>query len=421
MKTALGSNKLKELPIVILSMSRWDSPISSASWSLAKEFGKNNKVYYVDYPYTFSEWYRGRNSAPIQCRAQALIKGDQQLRTILTTRGGIVKCITPRIVFPVNWLKKGWVYNVFSSFNNKIMSAAIRKSLAEDKVEEFILFNSFNPTYLSNYRKYLSPRLSVYQSRDAIGAINAYTRKHGSYREIEAIRNYDLSIATSQNLSKDLSRSSGVPVLLFPNGGDTELFKIAWEMDGGAPAEIENIKTPIIGYIGNICQRIDYVLVKKIAEAHPDKTLVLLGPREDKIHTEIDLDALPNIVFISPKKTEELPMFLRYFDCAIIPFLINDFTRSIYPLKINEYLASGRAVVTTDFSPDISDFRKHIYLAGDHGQFVIMIDQAIRSNSKSAYQKRYQAAKSNSWELRVEYFWKLATNTYEAILKNNSW
>ena len=62
MKTALASNKLRDLPLVIISMSRWDSPISSASWSLAKEFGKNNRVYYVDYPYTFSEWFRGRNT-----------------------------------------------------------------------------------------------------------------------------------------------------------------------------------------------------------------------------------------------------------------------------------------------------------------------------------------------------------------------
>ena len=417
MKTALASNKLRDLPLVIISMSRWDSPISSASWSLAKEFGKNNRVYYVDYPYTFSEWYRGRNTPPIQSRTNALIKGDLQMRTILTTKKGIVKCITPRIVFPVNWLRKGWLYDIFSAINSKIMSNAILKSLAEDKIDEFILINSFNPTFLYNYQKYLSPSFAVYQSRDAIGAINAYTRKHGSYREIEAIRNYDLAIATSQNLSKDLSKSSGIPVLIFPNGGDTDLFKTAWEMDGPMPSEMENIKTPIIGYIGNICQRIDYVLIKKVAEAHADKTLVLLGPREDKIHSEINLDAITNIVFVGPKKLEELPRFLRYFDCAIIPFLINDFTRSIYPLKINEYLASGRAVVTTDFSPDISDFSEHIYLACDHRQFVSMIDLAIKTNSKPDYQKRYLAAKSNSWELRVEGFWKLATNTYEKSIQ----
>ncbi|WP_192349423.1 glycosyltransferase [Algoriphagus sp. Y33] len=415
MKVPLGPDDVRKLPIVIISMSRWDSPISSASWSLAKEFGKHNRVYYVDYPYTFSEWFRGRKLPAIQMRRRALLRGNSQVRTIYEYTDGIVKAITPTLVFPVNWLRKGWGYNLLSDINDRILAKAIRKTLGEENVGQYLFLNSFNPTYLANYKKYLNPILAIYQSRDAIGAINAYTRKHGAYREIQAIRSYDMAIATSQNLSKDLTQSSGKTVSIFPNGGDTELFKSTWQTAGEIPDELAHIRTPIIGYTGNICQRIDYVLLKKIAEAHPDKTLVLVGPREDKIYTDINLDRIPNLLFTGPRKLEELPRYLRYFDCAIIPFLINEFTRSIYPLKINEYLAAGRAVVTTDFSPDIIDFSEHIYLATDHRKFLKLIDRAIESNSSSVCRERYDVAKSNSWENRVRDFWGMASKCYAAL------
>ncbi len=415
MKKLLGPEAFRKLPIVIISMSRWDSPISSASWSLAKEFGKHTVVYYVDYPYTLAEWARGRRLPAIKSREKALLTGKSQSNKVMEAQDGSVKIITPRLVFPVNWLKKGKLYGLLSSANNRIMARSVRKTLAEDGVGSFIFLNSFNPTYLADFKRYLDPVLAIYQSRDAIGAINAYTRKHGSYREVEAIRNYDLSIATSQNLCKDLSQTSGKTVRLFPNGGDTELFRSTWQTKGEVPVELASIETPIIGYTGNICQRIDYELLKKIAEAHPDKTLVLIGPREDKIHTDIKLDDIPNLVFTGPKKLAELPAYLRCFDCAIIPFLRNDFTRSIYPLKINEYLAAGMAVVTTNFSPDIADFREHIYLADDHDQFLRLIDEAILSNDESKHEERYNASKDNSWEHRVADFWEISYTGYAEL------
>lgn len=107
---------------------------------------------------------------------------------------------------------------------------------------------------------------------------------------------------------------------LFPNGGDVKLFRTTVNESLAKPRELEDIKTPIIGYTGALCQRIDYELLVKILEENKDKTVVMVGPRKDKEFTKINLDQYPNIRFTGPKRIEELPSYLKYFDCAIIPF-----------------------------------------------------------------------------------------------------
>src|SRR5690606_26999899 len=120
------------------------------------------------------------------------------------------------------------------------------------------------------------------------------------------------------------------------------------------PRELENIKDKkIIGYTGNICHRINYDLLKTIAENNLDKIILLVGPINNQAFFNMRLNKMPNIITTGPKSIYDLPAYLKYIDCAIIPFLCNELTKSIYPLKINEYLAAGRPVVSTSFSEDL--------------------------------------------------------------------
>ncbi|UJP64519.1 glycosyltransferase [Mongoliitalea daihaiensis] len=396
-------DELKKLPIVMLSMSRWDSPISSASWSLAQEFAKSQPVFYVDYPYTFLDYRREKDLPSVKMREKALL-GKGSLTKELASN---LWSITPPLMYPINWLPSGIGYNTCRKLNNKKLAASIEAALKIHGLNEFILWNSFNPIYLSSFKSYFKPAISIYHSRDAIGAINDYTKKHGVASEIEAIRNYDLAIGSSTKLASDLSILSGKDVHLFANGGNIELFAKAWKETGAVPEEMKHIPKPIIGYAGNVCQRQDYLLLEKIALEHRDKSLVFIGPREDHLHTDIQLEKYPNVYFLGPKKLQQLPDYLRYFDCAIIPFLRNDLTESIYPLKINEYLAAGQSVVTTNFSDDIAAFKEVIWLANNHGEFLKYLSDAIANQGHAIKEARWKASKNNSWEIRVQSFWEL--------------
>ena len=130
-------------------------------------------------------------------------------------------------------------------------------------------------------------------------------------------------------------------------------------------------------------------------------------------YIEHGLDKIPNVIFTGGKHITELPAFLQHFDMTLIPFLLNKLTKSIYPLKINEYLAAGKPVVSTSFSEDIRGFAKDIYIAQNHDEFVQLIDRAIAENTETKMQERYATAASNTWEERVKQFWEIVNRTLE--------
>jgi glycosyltransferase involved in cell wall biosynthesis len=170
--------------------------------------------------------------------------------------------------------------------------------------------------------------------------------------------------------------------------------------------------------MGNLCVRIDYDLIYKIATHFEKCTLLLVGPRNDANHHSIDFDRLENVVFTGGKNIFKLPDYLAVMDCTIIPFKKNALTKSIYPLKINEYLAAGKPVVSTPFSPDIEAFSEVVYLGNNHDDFLRKIEQALSPDT--AHEKkqiRIDVAKNNSWTARVNLFWQLVT---EAIVNRGN-
>jgi teichuronic acid biosynthesis glycosyltransferase TuaH len=402
---------LKSLPVIIATMSRWDSEISSASLALAKVLSRTNKVYYFDYPYTWPDILRGRKDPSVKRRMPALFNGKDPVIHIPGQSENLM-AVTPKAVLPVNFFSPGWMYEHASHINNKLFASAINRVVKHEGSGNYIFLNSFSPNYLWETRGYINPAVSIYHSRDEIGT-KEYTARHGIRNELNCIRNYDLAIATSSELCRKLSAKSDKKVHYFPNGGDITLFRKAIDGPLPKPSELENIHTPIIGYTGAVCQRIDYELLVKVAERNRDKTIVIVGPRLDKQYTSINLDEIPNILFTGARKIDDLPNYLQNFDCAIIPFVKDVLTKSIYPLKINEYLAAGRSVVTTDFSEDIGSFSSYIYLAKDHDSFLDAIDISILSNSAEDQRKRLAAASGNSWENRVELFWEMVWETWQ--------
>jgi glycosyltransferase involved in cell wall biosynthesis len=192
-----------------------------------------------------------------------------------------------------------------------------------------------------------------------------------------------------------------------PNAADVELFKTAATEILSKPHGLNFNDRKIIGFTGSIEYRTDFTLLYEIAKYHNDKILYLVGPVIGDEHVKSGLTKMPNVVFAGAKKLHELPSYLQYFDCCIIPYKVNKLTASIYPLKINEYLAAGKPVVSTHFSDDIFSFRDHAFIAETHDQFLRMIDVAIEGNNIEKKVARMEVANANSWQKRVEEFWEI--------------
>lgn len=376
----------RNIDIICFSLSRWDAPISSPAASLAKELSKNNRVFYIEHPYSLKDY---------------ITEG----KSYRQYDDGKVRVITPPLVYPINFLPEGKLYNWFSSLNNEIVLKTLRKVIAQNNVTDYIFINFFDPFFLRSIPNDIKPVRFIYQCMDDISQ-EKYTRRHGVRLEHEMISNADVVLCTSRELTKIKSAFSQ-NVHFHPNAADVELFKTAATELLSRPQGMYFDDKKIIGFTGSIEYRTDFALLYETARYHNDKILYLVGPVSGDEHIKQGLTKLPNVIFAGAKNLRELPAYIQYFDCCIIPYKVNTLTASIYPLKINEYLAAGKPVVATHFSEDIYSFRNHAFISETHDQFIRMIDVAIDENNINKKVARMEAAQANSWERRVEEFWNI--------------
>ena len=390
--------------LIYLTLSRFDADISSTSISLAKEFAKKNRVFCIDHPYTWKDYLAGKKTLAIQKRKPALLRGkDIYYYPSPVLRN--LKVVTPKLMMPVNFMPQGFLYNTLSAWNDSSYWNLVRRIIRENNIKDFIYINFFDPFYGRKVPKDIKPFKTVYQSVDDISQVE-YTGKHGTRLEEEIIKNFDCTLCTSRELTRLKSKISG-NVFYHPNAADINIFEKAATELLPRPAELKDIDRKIIGYTGSIEYRTDFSLLRKIAEYHHDKILFLVGPVSGDEHIQHGLTNMSNVIFAGPRKLTELPPFLQYFDCVIIPFRKNVLTKSIYPLKINEYLATGKPVISTNFSEDIFSFRDVAYVTDTHEEFIQSIDTAIKEDSEEKKQSRVAVARKNTWEARVEAFWNI--------------
>ena len=388
--------------IIYFSLFRWNGPYSSISVALAREFSRTRRVFYINNPFTFRDSLT--NDPQIEMVVPKVESGKITFKTDDTSPN--LTTITPPYSYPINFLPKSILYDKIAQQNSKIIYDTVQQTIDRFKIKKYVFINCFNPFYAPVLPNKFNPILNIYQCVDDISQ-EEYIARHGIRLEEEAVRKADLTLVTSQELYR-LKSPYSKNVQILNNAVDNTNFGRAIKEDFPRPIEIVDIKSKIIGFIGNLDEsRIDYQLIKSIAIGHPDKQLVMVGPLNNTKYKTLGLDKIDNITFTGSKEMEELPAYLKYFDVCIIPFAKNLLTKSIYPLKINEYLAAGKSVVSTNFSPDIASFKDFIHLANSPSDFVNLIDWAISDNSPDKIIARTKKAATNTWETRISEFEKL--------------
>lgn len=390
--------------IICFSLSRSDSAISSPALSLAKEFAKKHRVFYIDHPYSWKDYLKEKNEPKTSWRKDALLN-QKDIYSHPPHLPENLTIVTPGLTLPINFLPPGFLYEWLSRRNDQVILKTIRSVISDFKLKDFIYINFFDPYFVRKLPADIRPFRSVYQSMDDISQV-AYSNRHGTRLEEEIVSNFDYTLCTSRELTR-LKSAFSKNVYFHPNAADTAIFKKAFAEVLPKPVELKDIHTPIIGFTGSIEYRSDFELLKKVADFHKDKTLVFVGPVQTEEHKEVGLDKTPNVVFVGPKHITELANYLQYFDCVLIPFRKNTLTKSIYPLKINEYLAAGRPVVATHFSEDIYSFHDVAYVVDSHEEFLNTIDLAIREDNNDRRLARIKVAEQNTWTARVDRFWEI--------------
>jgi UDP-galactopyranose mutase len=162
----------------------------------------------------------------------------------------------------------------------------------------------------------------------------------------------------------------------FPSSVDRGHFAQARATDA-QPDDQAPIGRPRLGFYGVIDERMDLELIAAVADAHPEWSIVMVGPVVKIDPADLPLRA--NIHYLGGKTYEQLPVYLGGWDVALMPFAINDSTRFISPTKTPEYLAGGRPVVSTP----ITDVIRHygdmdaVFVADGAQAFVTACEQAL--------------------------------------------
>ena len=385
--------------IIIITLARWDNPYASTAFSLAKALAKDRRVFLFDNPFTWKDYLFRKNEDAIRNRKDALLKGQNMFRKLPDAPEKLT-VVTPRLMLPVNWLPPGRGYDFLSARNQRLFAAAIAETCQSFGIRDYILLNIFNPYYGNILPTEHPPAYTVYYTVDDIRHA-PYIHKHGPRLEQARMASADMVLATSSQLKADKAASLNREVRLLPNAANVKLFHASMEDELPVPAELAGEDREVLLYMGAIGLRLDYELLAESAKSHADKLFLMIGPKGDNMQNS-QFERMSNVKFIGSKTQAELPAYLKYAHCGLIPFVRSPFTRSIYPLKINEYLAAGLPVVSTDFSPDINGFGRLIHLANDADTFIEGIRKALATNSPDEKQNRYLIAAQHSWDHRAD-------------------
>ncbi|MBK0383665.1 glycosyltransferase [Pedobacter sp. SD-b] len=388
---------LKNAFVFILSNAKYDAPIESTGFTVAKHLSKDNTVFYIEYPATIKDYYQLKTSPEFKKKKDLFSKSSDGLLATETPNLHIL--ITP-LLLSINFIPEGAFYRKILSYNENVIVKRIQKIIKKFKIQDFIFINSFNIHY-PNIGKLLNAKLNVYHCVDPI--IEDYDAKHGHTSEEIILKDSDLVICTSKELYRNKSEQHPYTYFI-PNAADFEHSKKAVLENTAIHPKILGIKKPIIGYFGNIERRIDYRMLAKAMKMNLDKSFVFVGPIEAEYLKKIKKET-PNLYLIEQVPYKEMPGVLKGFDVAIIPFKKDEVSHTIFPLKLFEYLGSGKPVVSTDFNIDLEEFTQGaVPFCKTAEEFSNAINNALTNDNDEKRKLRLKAAKDNTWDKRLHEF-----------------
>ena len=157
----------------------------------------------------------------------------------------------------------------------------------------------------------------------------------------------------------------------------------------------------VIGYYGAIAEWFDLDLVRAVAQSHPQALVLLVG--NDTAGAGKALADLPNVRLTGEVPYADLPYWLHGFDVCLLPFKVIPLTLATNPVKVYEYLAAGKPVVSVDL-PEMAQFDGLVRVAGDRGAFVDAVGATLAAGPGEGADARQAFAASQTWAHRAETF-----------------
>ncbi|HEX2047396.1 MAG TPA: glycosyltransferase [Acidimicrobiales bacterium] len=250
----------------------------------------------------------------------------------------------------------------------------------------------------------LEPKTLVYDVMDDLASFKGAPPEL-TLRQRRALKHADVVFTGGRSLHRSIVQRRPEGTHCFPSGVDPDHYAPAVGMRRSGPRRVA-------GYVGVIDERLDLELVAELAAALPDWRICMVGPV-----VKIDPAGLPrarNITYPGPARYGELPGVMAGFDVALMPFALNEATRSISPTKTLEYLAAGLPVVSTRVPDVVSDFGELVDLQDDAAGFADACRRVAEHCAEARAAKAEPTMHWHHWDTIAERMERLIARTSPA-------
>lgn len=298
-----------------------------------------------------------------------------------------------------------WVYSPFSlpvhhlawarPLNEMLLRCQIRRVVDKLRLNDPIVWVAC-PVACETAIK-MKKSLLVYQRTD----------RYEEYPNVDydTIRKYDLKLKASADLTLFVSsllyeeeRSQCKKAFLLDHGVDYDVFAMA-EQNPYKPEDMADIPKPIVGFFGAIDDHTsDISFLKKVIDLLPQMSFVFVGSASSDCSS---LLSKSNVRMLGQKPYEQIPHYGKCFDVAIMPWKQNRWIEACNPIKLKEYLALGKPIVSTPFV-ELQKYRDVVYEAKTPKEFAECIKQVLAEDNAERITGRRKTVLNASWESKAQ-------------------
>lgn len=221
--------------------------------------------------------------------------------------------------------------------------------------------------------------------------------------EDELVDGASMAVVSATGLGEDLrARRPDLPVATVQNGVDTEWFRLQARLLA-RPADLPPPGRPLVGFVGALYDWIDWELIGGVARRLPDIDFVLVGPHGRGRGSGLDGGGAgaPNLHFIGARPYAQVPAYVQAFDACWVPFKRDRVGRMANPVKIYEYLALGKPVVSSPVA-DVESFEGLVATGETAEDHAALLKNALREPVDE--RKRVELAGRSSWKVRASQY-----------------
>ena len=243
----------------------------------------------------------------------------------------------------------------------------------------------------------------VYYCVDDFGSWPGLDQVTMDRMERDLVGRVDAIVAASEALQSRI-RDLGREAQLLTHGVDIEFWQVPRE--NAVPAQVAGLAKPWYVFWGVVDRRLDIAAVRELAERIERGTVILVGPQQDP---PAELNGLPHLVMPGPVDVSKLPAVAAEASVLLMPYQNCDVTRAMQPLKLKEYLATGKPVVTTDL-PATRPWADCLDIARGPAHFADLAISRGRSEFPSKQMQARTRLTNESWHAKAEQFVTMFTS-----------